>query len=705
MISVVSGKSETSFDEELALLLKGLYLAGLDVGLADVARLIAVFRHAEGWSHDRKIRALLALLARTESDAQAIRRLAPWLFLEALPAQPESHTEPEDFAAEVSTPAEPKGGVGSSINRSSLTSRALSLKRMVWVVFILVCLCLQHSMPHIGAFRISGSDLGEGTHRISPTDPAFETLDGSEVEQGPIASEPLWKPCPVQSRPPAPMEPTRPDWLLSVLYSIAGLWILLTGLVARRHRLRAERWRRNLIRVKDSAGARSFYFDTHETPESLEPRALQEAAFQISAPKAWSKAAWIDPDGTVDATLENVGQLTLRFGKVREHRPCLFIEDVSASMAPWVGYGEQLVEAIRGQGLDVFRVFMSGSPGFLSKETTLEDPQPLEDVIRHLDQPVVVVLSACDGIVKDDSVNWLSFLEGAFWLHPRQPETWDETSRWLNRRLALISLDEESLQAFKRRRENRLSELPWRPPRLTQENPKQVVASLRTVLNLSTFDALTVAAALCFAGKPTVRVLRRVLEKLEIQSSTRSFDRIWSLPCFSILPDGAIRMPSSVVDELLRQARSSNPKLLNRAVSATVALLGSVGESAKEISHAEVQLQALRGRLLVLASGNRREGEKALQKLVDEGFGQWVQEDGRLVSEWGVRLSWRRPRPGLWLSMMLISFSLVFSTWALLDSTRSVEDGAHDKPQLELLNMSQGSETLGADRSRACSFL
>ncbi len=91
-------------------------------------------------------------------------------------------------------------------------------------------------------------------------------------------------------------------------------------------------------------------------------QAVREAAFHLSAPTADAPAAWLDVRRTVQATVHNAGRLTLRWDIWREHRPMLFIEDVSPSMACWPGFGEQLAASMSRQGGDVERYFMNGTP-------------------------------------------------------------------------------------------------------------------------------------------------------------------------------------------------------------------------------------------------------------------------------------------------------------------------------------------------------
>src|SRR5215831_2437735 len=68
---------------ELANLLLGLHYRGLHVGPDDARKVAAVFRHAADWSHQRRIRALKSLLARSDEERQVIDQLAPFLFIHA----------------------------------------------------------------------------------------------------------------------------------------------------------------------------------------------------------------------------------------------------------------------------------------------------------------------------------------------------------------------------------------------------------------------------------------------------------------------------------------------------------------------------------------------------------------------------------------------------------------------------------------------
>jgi hypothetical protein len=82
------------------LLLLGLRERGLAVGPDDAARLAAAFRHGLDWPHRRRVRALKALLARTDEERRVIDQLAPFLFVEAEKA-------PDDIPRQEAPPETP----------------------------------------------------------------------------------------------------------------------------------------------------------------------------------------------------------------------------------------------------------------------------------------------------------------------------------------------------------------------------------------------------------------------------------------------------------------------------------------------------------------------------------------------------------------------------------------------------------------------
>jgi len=74
--------------EALATLLDLLWRSGLAIGADDAARVAAVFGHAQGWPRERKLRALKALLGRTEGDRATIDRLGAAGVLFPVPPAP-----------------------------------------------------------------------------------------------------------------------------------------------------------------------------------------------------------------------------------------------------------------------------------------------------------------------------------------------------------------------------------------------------------------------------------------------------------------------------------------------------------------------------------------------------------------------------------------------------------------------------------------
>ena len=111
-----------SSEAELATLLHGLRYRGLAVGPDDAAAVATLFRHADGWSHQRRVRALKSLLARSDEERRVIDQLAPFLFTRAekraepitpgiRPARPPIAEQPTSSRPTIDTPEpEPKPG-------------------------------------------------------------------------------------------------------------------------------------------------------------------------------------------------------------------------------------------------------------------------------------------------------------------------------------------------------------------------------------------------------------------------------------------------------------------------------------------------------------------------------------------------------------------------------------------------------------------
>lgn len=88
--------------EPLAALLHGLHARGLAIGVDDALRIATVFQFSDGWSHERRVRVLKALIARSDEERLLIDQLAPHLFVKkgTVAKSPETLPEANDHYTE-----------------------------------------------------------------------------------------------------------------------------------------------------------------------------------------------------------------------------------------------------------------------------------------------------------------------------------------------------------------------------------------------------------------------------------------------------------------------------------------------------------------------------------------------------------------------------------------------------------------------------
>ncbi|MCP5111676.1 MAG: hypothetical protein GY953_12655, partial [bacterium] len=352
-------------EAELAALLYGLRHRGLAVGVDDAARIERLFRHAGDWSHQRRVRALKLLLARSDEERGALDQLAPFLFFNAEKRTDGASAKTPDVHPQTPSPTQATPDpVGRSrhteVEPHETPAVSRETRRRWWLAAALATVLIV-----VGILRV-GSQLP--VPELPPVIPSPPPPQQAAVP--PLVSPPSASPKDQEIKIRTPPPPPRWPFVLLLGVSALVVWVISS------RSIRARQQEVNIRAVAKSKGARSYRLELPEarTGNPQNAHAVREAAFHLSAPMADAPAAWLDVHRTVETTVRNAGRLTLRWATWREHRPLLFIEDVSSSMACWPGFGQQIAAGILRQGGDVERYFMNGTPEFLFSDPDLRRP-------------------------------------------------------------------------------------------------------------------------------------------------------------------------------------------------------------------------------------------------------------------------------------------------------------------------------------------
>ncbi len=621
-----TGSAKQPPEIELAALVHGLRHRGLAVGVDDAARIERLFRHAGEWSHQRRVRALKTLLARSAEERRILDQLAPFLFVDAekraggrvarapaaaspAAAGARKSPDPQERPSREEAGAPREDGKDSGKGRWRWWAGAVLL---VGLVSGILWMSLSRRPPEPPA------DVPPPLQQQDPSLPLPLPSEASPpASEAPLASEQIE----VGAPPPAPR------WPFVLVLAIAALPVWWIG----SRWWRASRQERKAKEVASSVGARSYRLKLPAARQGApqDTQAVREAAFHLSAPTADAPAPWLDVRRTVHATVRNAGRLTLRWASWREHRPVLFIEDVSPSMACWPGFGRRLAAGMSRQGGDVKRYYMAGTPEVLSPDSDLRRRMPLEQVLAGLTEATVVVVSdaaALDRPRVRARVRWPGLFTRATWLHPGSVETWGAGARWLARRLRVVPMTDEGLLRLGSPRQGSGAQglARWRPSRMFARAAGARAAGLRATLGYAAFWWLASGAVLDRIGALSAELWWALHFEGIAPAPRERIDRAWALAEVHVGAGGTVRLEADLREALLAVLREEKPELLSGVVKWAEGIVVADLEGLEERSLGAVEARALLARLLLVDPGRRPAARRQLKRLGDDGFGEWA---------------------------------------------------------------------------------
>ncbi len=676
MISDGSKKPEA----ELAALLLGLRHRGLAIGVDDATRVALLFRHAKDWSHQRRIRALRALLARTDEECRVIEQLGPLLFISAEkkagkrssrtsirrrdlcsePSAGESVPEPSDAKQRIVTPSPSPSAEKKAWKKHFRWVIPIGLAAVISILFILMPLH-RSDQPSVKHDSSSPTETSQPpTDSVSRPEPAGSPRPiGDRDVPGPVEdpAEPIAvdqdEPIEANRDELIVKEPPRPPlWLFWLV--LAGCSAVVTALIGRCYRYLQQK--RNLQEVAISTGPRTYRLDLPDDRrgQPQDTNTVREAAFHLSAPTAEVPAPWLNSVDTVETTTRNAGRLTLCFDTWREHRPVLFIEDVSPSMARWPDFFEQIVNAIDRHGGEIHRYYMIGTPEILFRDHSLRKGIALEQVLADLPEAVIVIGSDAAALATPTATAhsyWLGLVNHATWLHPQDPELWGPGARWLAKHILVIPLTEAGLLRLGtiRRYDGVGWRRRWRAAETVGQTVEAKLAALRRSLGESAFWWLAAGAVLDRARSLTTR-LWWALASEQVVPPGKDLDRVWEINGLQVAASGRVGLPIDLREALIRILAEERPEVLAAVVRWTEKLILADLKHLDPKCLAAKEARALLARLLLVDRQRRSEAHRHLRSLSKDGFGELAEVSATQEEESGrpkVRLS-RIRQPGPW---------------------------------------------------------
>lgn len=695
---------EQSAAEPLGALLRGLRSRGLVVGPDDSARVAAVFRYSAGWPHARKVRALKALLARSEEESRILDDLAHLLFVAA------DHGREAAAGVQAGPPREPlpseKGSLSApageaeaepSADRSPERRRFLQYRRLLFVLLGLSLLILAVLLISAYRSRSRQDTVLADEKKIEAID--FRALGRSpETAGAPAPQTPITMPQKKLEPPGRPSQPAVPNFAPSVApppeapkglpgprrvverqraflhrrFQPLVLFLALAGstaLIFVRRLIRVERARLNVVALANSLGPRTYRMELGTPLHPLDRDMVRDLVVRLSNASVETFATLVDEDRTVREAARRAGRLDFFYQKQREYRPVLFVEDVSLSMARWPDVGTQILKGLLSQGCEVVHRFMGGSPGRLAKDPELRQGVPLHEMLAGLADPIIIILSDLqdlDARSGREQANWLGPLRQAVWLHPCGVELWGVGARWLSERMTVLSVcNPSSLRLSGMSREERGFIRPWRAPRVVADSSAEAaLRSLREAVGEAAFRWLSAGAVLDRIGALTVRNWWAVREEI-LPVPIDRLQRVLSLPMVVVRADGSATLAEDLRDALIHHMGQEAPDFLSRVVLWGERILEEDLAKLPASSLAAVLVRALQARLLLIDPQNRRQGFRRMKRLESEGYGGWLDREQRIFSS--VVISAPQPMP--WTGQSLRTF---LSSLPIRSSARAI---------------------------------
>lgn len=601
-------------DAALANLLYALRYRGLAVGPDDAARVAAVFRHAEGWSKERRVRALTVLLGRSEEERQLIRQLTPFLFINA----PDT-TEKQEGQPAATQPAEPPTSRQETPPSSPPTQQprptppsTRKVPRALLLVALLLC--------------------GAALAVFLPSKPA------------PVVSEPVVQP---QSTPATTESPWRsvssiranevtcdrlpalewPGWV----FAGSALLLLLPGLWFWRNRRLLRREQKQWQMLADSEGERLFrpVPPDHLLVPWMDTAALREAAFLLNAPSEPTEGRSMNVERSVEETARQAGRPVLVQHRWLQQRPLCFIEDISPAMASWPGLGAQIVAALERQGGEVHHWRMRGTPESLSPQEEPWSPLPLEQALAATPNCTLILLgnvAPLDLPGRRGDLSWLEFLGEAVWLHPGEQTLWNRGAQFLSTRVRMVPVSEGEMDRMVGGLAAESAEtVGWQAPEGGERDGEGRVALLRVMLGEAPFCWLVAGSVLDTLHLLSLRTWRGMGGLPFIGVSKADAERALALPEVMLLDQGGVALAPYLRHALLREVRQQAPNLLSQMVGWVLAWLEKEVARQPEGSLAQVEARITLARLLALDPQRHPEARRLMTTLAREGVGRWLE--------------------------------------------------------------------------------
>lgn len=630
-------------EADLAALLHGLRYRGLAVGPDDARKVATVFRHAQDWSHQRRVRVLKSLLARNEEERRLLDQLAPFLFVEAqIRVEDSSPSVAIPSHQEEGEPVQPRfSSLNNSVNKTPplpvplppgergaesvrLEEYAKNRQRRV-------------NLLQVGGMITMLLFVALMVWRFYPSPPPVDTPPATFLPPAPdIQQDTLRGPKMIPDTYEPPLPPRWPFWLILGFACVPVVVVVPRSIRFRRQSL-------NLKTLAASTGPRTYRFDLR--PEEVDPlldaNLVRDAAFHLSAASAEAPAPWLNVRQTVEHTVRNAGRLTLCFDSWLEHRPVLFIEDCAPSMVRWPDVGRHIADALARQGGTVAHYYMDRTLERLFADRESQADVPLEQVLTGLGDPTVVLLSDAATVDPYGSVTqhaWVGALSHAVWLHPQAADLWGPGSRWLAERVRMTPLSDEGLLRVGSLRASAETALPrrWRPPQLVRQKrlvgqkkdqyAESRVAVLRVALGEDAFWWLAAGAVLDHVGALTTRTWwgLRSDKFLPMRPSRESCNRVWELPDMQVGADGTVRLATDLREALVERLKQEHPQIVSRVATWAETRVQQDLDKLEPQTLAAVEARTLLGRLQLLDPKKHRVARRTVKQLAREGFGEWV---------------------------------------------------------------------------------
>ena len=623
----------------LADLLYGLRQRGFVIGVDDAERIAGALRHSGNWDHPRRIRALKALLARTDAERETIEQLAPFLFPDAF-HRGRNGSVPDDIGGRVVVPPDPSPDPEPPPReeRPRMVTYALVAVLGLALVALAVRMGPQVYRSMIAPPVPVEEDAGgrdAGSDEVGPREPDRPDA-GSDDGESPIDPDPV--DAGVRTAQTIFVEPATTESVSAVpafFVGVFGILSLLALLWYRRSSRMPDQVRLALRELADNEGGRVFRFDLPASylASPLDPDDVREAAFHLSAPTATVEGDRLDGDRTIDATVRAAGRLSLRYEAQRAHRPIIFIEDRGEGMSRWPDHGRQIFEALSRQGGDVRRWYMERRPEPLFARPDLTDGIPLEQVLADAEDAEVVVFSDASGLDAQRGwaqAPWIGALSGATWLHPRPMELWNRGAHRLSTMLSVVPVSADGLLRLAAPGAGEGTSLQARrwPMATAAGDIEDRVAALRGALGFGCFRWLAASAVLVRSGAQSTRVMWALLVERVIRVPWHEAERIWDVPELQVAADGSVSMDRRLQDALIEWLRQHDAALLSEVVTWASTALERVIESLDAGSMAKLSAEATLTRVLAVDPGRKSEAREKAEGLVARGFGGFLRKAG-----------------------------------------------------------------------------